>query len=214
MAKRVLVTSGGTREPIDSVRFITNASTGATGALIADTLARHGVEVTLLHAASAEEPREVAARHPFTTFADLNRLLEERLARDRYDAVIHAAAVSDFSVERPFSGKLASGQPLTLNLVPTFRIVERLKRYSVNPSILVIAFKLTDTSNPQERLEAVLRLSLQDDIDYVVHNDLSEIGNGRHLTRIYRGARLVAEGRSKEELAGNLLAIVEGPACA
>ncbi len=71
---RILITSGGTEEPIDGVRYITNFSTGRTGAVIADYLAACGVETVLVHGRHAVLPETDMERYSFTTFTDLDRI--------------------------------------------------------------------------------------------------------------------------------------------
>ncbi len=123
---RVLVTGGGTREPIDSVRFIGNASTGRTAATLAEVLADAGHRVTWLGAASAVRPERVAKSESFVTYADLAASLRGLLAEQAYDAIVHAAAVSDFSVggidagDGPgrTGGKLHSTAGVRLDLTP------------------------------------------------------------------------------------------------
>ncbi|MCB0393923.1 MAG: bifunctional phosphopantothenoylcysteine decarboxylase/phosphopantothenate--cysteine ligase CoaBC, partial [Bdellovibrionales bacterium] len=95
---RVLITAGGTSEPIDGVRYITNFSTGKTGASIADEFSVSQHDVVYLHARSAELPKSFnVIRKSFFTYQDLKSLLEKELKNHSYDLVIHAAAVSDYS---------------------------------------------------------------------------------------------------------------------
>ena len=97
MKPKVVVTSGATREPIDSVRFISNLSSGRTGALIAEALAARGFQVTHVSGVDSVQAAGVARRETFTDHASLDTALR-RLARDSACAVvIHAAAVGDFS---------------------------------------------------------------------------------------------------------------------
>ena len=174
---KVIVTSGGTREPIDRVRFITNVSTGRTGARIAEELARAGHCVLYLHAEGAVMP--VASETPidartFRTFEDLEALLRESLRDFAPAAVIQAAAISDFKVEAPGEGKLPSGAPVTLRLLPREKLVHELKRWRAGP-LQVIAFKLTD-SRDRAVIDGKLRAlaSGGDTVDWIVHNDLGD----------------------------------------
>lgn len=110
---RILVTAGNTQTPIDAVRCITNIFTGRTGTRIALEAARRGHRVVLL-TSHPEVVGQFAAEFGFgekgpanlavwfyRTFDDLHRLLAEALSqpeRERFDVVIHAAAVSDYAV--------------------------------------------------------------------------------------------------------------------
>ncbi|MEN9403972.1 MAG: Coenzyme biosynthesis bifunctional protein CoaBC [Verrucomicrobiota bacterium] len=181
---RVLVTAGGTAEPIDGVRVLTNTSTGATGAMIATRLARAGHEVVLLRAQNALAADGPCREETFVTFAQLDAALRRLLAEESFDAVIHAAAVSDYSIDMvvmaeggpaapgPSSGKLASGGAPLLRLRPNPRLVDGLRGLSGTPFTLV-AFKLTHGAEAGPAGEAVRRLFAHSGADFVVHNDLS-----------------------------------------
>jgi phosphopantothenoylcysteine decarboxylase / phosphopantothenate---cysteine ligase len=176
---RVLVTSGGTAEPVDAVRVLTNTSTGRTGSLIADHLARSGHEVLLLRARGSEPALSAAREETFGSFSDLDSALGRILGGERFDAVVHAAAVSDFSVEEVVvdgaalgrGGKLDSGVAPVLRMRTNPKLVDSLKARSLNPSIRVVAFKLTDGGDPAGAVEALLGHS---GADAVVHNDLRD----------------------------------------
>lgn len=207
---KVLITSGGTAEPIDGVRVLTNTSTGGTGARLARYFQRCGHDVTLLRARTA-----VAApvkEEVFGTFAELEAALRERLGRGGWDAVIHAAAVGDFKIEavkvagrvQPAGGKLESNTPMTLELVPQPKLVTALKSWS--PQLLtVVAFKLTTGATPAESRAAVGKLLTESAADFVVHNDLAEQTDGAFPATIYRrdeAAAMPCAGR--QDLAVNL----------
>src|SRR5690606_35712137 len=95
----LLITSGGTREPIDGVRFITNFSSGNTGAFLTDFFRRQGHRVTLLRGQGSQKPETEGLSFEFQSFQDLEKLLQENLATNKYDVVIHLAAISDYSVD-------------------------------------------------------------------------------------------------------------------
>jgi phosphopantothenoylcysteine decarboxylase / phosphopantothenate---cysteine ligase len=178
--RRVLVTAGGTAEPVDGVRVLTNSSTGATGARIATHLARAGHEVVLLRAQGALAADGPCREETFVTFAQLEAGLRRLLGGETFDAVIHAAAVSDYSVdmvvlaEGPASaaGKLPSGGAPVLKLRPNPRLVDSLRGWSRGP-VTLVAFKLTHGAEAGQAGEAVQKLFAHSGADYVVHNDLS-----------------------------------------
>lgn len=180
--RRVLVTAGGTAEPIDGVRVLTNTSTGATGAAIADRLAIAGHEVVLLRAQNAARAAGPCREETFVTFAELETALDRLLGSDRFDTVIHAAAVSDYGVDSMIvaggvvpagrQGKIESvGAPL-LRLRPNPKLVDGLRRLSGRP-LTVVAFKLTHGADRAQAAAAVRRLLAHSGADYVVHNDLA-----------------------------------------
>ncbi len=172
----VLVTAGGTAEPVDGVRVLTNTSTGTTGAGIATHLARAGHDVVLLRAQNAVPADGPCREETFVTFSDLESALERLLGSDRFDAVIHAAAVSDYAVEAILGlagkeAKIASGGAPLLRLRPNPRLVDGLRQLSGRP-LTVVAFKLTHGADPAQAESAVHRLFAHSGADYVVHNDL------------------------------------------
>lgn len=174
----VLVTSGPTREPIDSVRFITNISSGRTGAAICETLAARGFDVTQLHGADSAVAAGIVGRESFTDHASLDRGLRRLLAHGRYDAVIHAAAVGDYSVAGGApDAKLASGQELVLRLVSNPKIIDRIRGYAANPELLLVGFKLTHAADPGDRWQAAQALMRRSGADHVVQNDVATLGD-------------------------------------
>jgi phosphopantothenoylcysteine decarboxylase/phosphopantothenate--cysteine ligase len=179
---RVLVTAGGTSEPVDGVRVLTNTSTGATGAGIATHLARRGHEVVLLRAQTALPADGPCREETFMTFAELDDALRRLLGTGRFDAVIHAAAVSDYGVDSIESadgvvpagvnGKIESGRAPLLRLRPHPKLVDGLRALSPVP-LTVVAFKLTHGAEAADAEAAVRRLFAHSGADYVVHNDLT-----------------------------------------
>ena len=140
--KHVLVTSGPAAVALDDVRVITNRSTGEMGRLIADALHREGARVTLLEGSAATSrlplPEAIALKR-FYFYDELDQGLVREL-RKGYDVVIHAAAVPDFRPARACRGKMASGQALTLKLIPTKKLIGKIKQLS--PRSLLVGFKL------------------------------------------------------------------------
>jgi phosphopantothenoylcysteine synthetase/decarboxylase len=97
---KILVTAGNTTTPIDRVRVITNVFTGRTGAAIACEAATRGHAVTLLtsHPETLPEPGGVTVK-PYRSFDDLAALLEQEVTTGGYDAIVQAAAISDYLVK-------------------------------------------------------------------------------------------------------------------
>lgn len=178
---RILVTSGATREPIDAVRFLSNVSTGRTGALLAETLARHGHAVTLLHGEGAVRPTApdtTISTEAFSSTANLQNRLSRLLGTGEFDAVIHAAAVADYRPDEAHAGKLSSyADELTLRLVPTPKLLPTLKAASPRP-LKVIGFKLTAEPNLEKRAQAVTKLFTAGTVDAVIHNDMADLASG------------------------------------
>lgn len=224
---KILVTSGATEEPVDGVRYITNFSTGRTGALIADRLSALGVQVTLLHGKRAVQPDTVMEKHSFTSFQSLDIKIKELLSNNTYDAVIHLAAVSDYSVDYIETGKgqrlipddkgkiSSDNEALILHLKKNFKILPRLKEYSrTKGALFVIGFKLTDTDSTEEMQDAVGKLLAGGSVDLVVHNNLRDITSTNHPAGLYdANGQLLYRTETKNELSDRLYQILKDKGC-
>jgi phosphopantothenoylcysteine decarboxylase/phosphopantothenate--cysteine ligase len=210
---KLLVTAGATREPIDAVRFLTNVSTGATGAALADALQSLGHAVALLRGQGAAEPRLVRDVETFSSAADLGERMRRRLADGSFGGVVMAAAVADYRPDAEFAGKLASdAEILTVRLVRNEKVLQSLKGHSPKP-LVVVGFKLTVGADKAAREAAVAAQFSGGGVDAVVHNDLGEIRRGPiHLFRLHAspGAAPV-ESRGVAELAASLGALFNAP---
>ena len=178
---RVLVTGGGTAEPVDGVRVLTNTSTGATAARLAEHFTRCGHVVTLLRARTACGAGAGGREELFSTFAELDDALGRLLGAERFDAVIHAAAVGDFAVDAvlvdgvvqpPGGAKLGSDTAPTLRLRCNPKLLDSLRARSRNGALRVVAFKLTRGATVAQTDEAVRALFARSGADFVVQNDL------------------------------------------
>ena len=118
--KKILITAGPTREPIDQVRFITNRSSGKMGAALVEAARQRGASARLL-----------MGQKDFVTANDLLVLIK-KYAPD-YDIIFHTAAVGDFKITSQASGKLPSRRPVKLHLEPQVKILEQIKKF--NPKI-------------------------------------------------------------------------------
>ena len=199
---RVLITSGGTIEPIDDIRVITNISTGNSASQIADTLTDSGVEVTYLHANSAQMPMFAHRSVSFKTFNDLEKRLTEEITNTKYDWIIHMAAVSDYSVV-PVSGKLNSDQDeLTLKLKRNPKLIDLIKKLS--PTSHLVGFKLTSTTDPVVVDQKVNLLFKNSNCDFVVQNDWNDIKKNIRHYNFYSEVEKPVSLKSTEELSSTL----------
>jgi phosphopantothenoylcysteine decarboxylase / phosphopantothenate---cysteine ligase len=168
--KRVLVTAGGTREPLDSVRFVGNRSSGRMGVALAEEARRRGAEVTLLAANLAVPAPEGVEVVETPTAADLAR---EAKAHADADVVLMAAAVADYAPE-PVAGKRPkTGEDWQVTLHPTEDILRALGE-SRNGSVLVGFGAEEDEAG----LERKRRMLAEKHLDLVVFNDVSRADVG------------------------------------
>lgn len=207
---RVLITAGGTAEPIDEVRVISNKSTGRTGSQIADHLYDLGFEVTLLISQTGARPTRPVETHTFESFNDLKDLMRVQLSENSISTLVHLAAVSDYSVDFMQANgqviqetKIPSGAQITLGLKPNPKLISMAKGWSKNKNLQLIGFKLTSQSASANAAEAVQKVLIDSAADYVVHNDARDLKDPqhRHPFRIYRKDLSVeGEGETIQQL--------------
>jgi phosphopantothenoylcysteine decarboxylase/phosphopantothenate--cysteine ligase len=170
--RRVLVTAGGTREPLDAVRFLGNRSSGRMGAALAAEARRRGAEVTLVAAnLSVAAPVDVDVV-PAPTAEDVAR---ETLARSDADVVLMAAAVADYRPAEADTGKRAKdGNAWTVTLEPTTDVLRELGAGRTNGAILVgFAADVGDRG-----LERARQKLTDKQVDLIVFNDVSRADIG------------------------------------
>ncbi len=133
--KTVVVTAGGTREPIDAVRFVGNRSSGRMGTALAAEARRRGAEVTLIASNLGVDPPTGVEVVQAPTAADLAR---ETLAREDADVVVMAAAVADYRPAASREDKRPKDDAnWELELEPTEDVLRRLGAQSSNGRVLV-----------------------------------------------------------------------------
>ncbi|MDR0646166.1 MAG: phosphopantothenoylcysteine decarboxylase [Elusimicrobiota bacterium] len=211
---KILLTLGATAEAIDGVRFITNFSTGKTGCALADYLAKAGHKVTALCGQYSQKP-QIAKKIIFNDFADLNKKIKRQLSADSFDAVIHLAAVSDFSVNKVIADgklygprklkKISSASKVCIELKNNFKIIDKIKIYAKNKP-LVIGFKLTNAANYAQRIGSAKKLNA----DMVVHNDLKDLKSGRRIFTLYKNGLRKKVIKGIAELAKQINEILNG----
>jgi phosphopantothenoylcysteine decarboxylase/phosphopantothenate--cysteine ligase len=170
--RRVLITAGGTREPVDSVRFVGNRSSGRMGVALAEEARRRGAEVIVLAAnLSVDVPYGIEAIP--TPTAETMR--DAALALPDVDVLLLAAAVADYRPAEAVSGKRPKNdQVWTLELAPTDDIAKALGERKRAGQVLV-AFGAEHGEEGLERKRAMLETK---NADLVVFNDVgrSDIG--------------------------------------
>ena len=199
---RVLVTAGGTREPIDRVRVVSNRSSGKMGRAIAREAWRRGANVTVV--AANVEPVEAGVEWvAVETYAELEEATM-RLAGE-VDALVMAAAVSDFTPAEVEEGKIRRGgrKGLDLKLVATWDILAAVR--GGNPGLFMVGFAATHGDPVPDAREKLARKG----VDLVVGNDVSVAGTGfgsddNEVYIVGRGEQHVPRA-SKREVAGRIL---------
>ena len=166
--KVVMVTAGGTREPLDAVRFLGNRSSGRMGVALAAEAARRGADVTLLAANLAVPPPAGITVVETPTAADVAR---EALARADADLVLMAAAVADYRpTERRLDKRQKNAEPWKVELEPTVDVLRELGARRRNGTVLVGFAAETGDAEGLARAREKLRAK---NADLVVFNDVS-----------------------------------------
>jgi phosphopantothenoylcysteine decarboxylase / phosphopantothenate---cysteine ligase len=170
--RRVLVTAGGTREPLDSVRFLGNRSSGRMGVALAEEARRRGAEVTLLAAnLGVDPPAGVEVVHA-PTAEDVAR---ETLARREADIVVMAAAVADYRPAEAHVGKRPKDDaPWELTLEPTLDVLQELGTARRNGTVLV-GFAADEGERGLERAREKRN---RKGADLIVYNDVGRTDIG------------------------------------
>lgn len=201
---RVLVTAGGTREPIDPVRFIGNRSSGRMGIALAAAAARRGAEVTLI-AANVSLPAPAGVRRlDVETAAQLSDVADEEFASAH--VLLMAAAPADFRAAAPADGKLQRSGSLELSLEPTEDILAGLASRRAEGQT-VVGFAAEHGGEAVERARGKLQ---RKGADMIVLNDVSnpEIGfesDRNAVTLISAGGESEVPIASKDEVAEAIL---------
>ncbi len=170
---RVLISAGGTREPVDSVRFLGNRSSGRMGVALAVEARRRGAKVTLLASNLGVTPPDGVEVVETPTAADVER---EAIARaGAADVVVMAAAVADYRPVETFEGKRAkSEEAWQLALEPTVDVLALLGEGDRNGQVLVgFGAELGELGLQRKR-----SMLTDKNLDLVVYNDVSVTGIG------------------------------------
>ena len=220
---KILVTSGGTSEAIDSVRSITNHSTGRLGKIITETLLAAGHEVCLITTPSSLKP----GPHPHLTILEIKNtndlLLEMKECVQDYQVLIHSMAVSDYTPvymtgleevkessnleeflnKQNHQAKISSADEVqVLFLKKTPKIISLVKDW--NPSIHLIGFKLLVDVTEGHLIEVARQSLVKNQADIIIANDLTQISAHQHRAIFVEKDRLQTI-QTKEEIATLLL---------
>ncbi|MSR07434.1 MAG: bifunctional phosphopantothenoylcysteine decarboxylase/phosphopantothenate--cysteine ligase CoaBC [Gemmatimonadetes bacterium] len=207
--KRVLVTAGATREPIDPVRVLSNRSSGRMGYAVAAAAFARGADVVLVSGPTALEAPVGIAVTPVETTEDLRRAVARELKRA--DVLVMAAAPSDFRPRAPAGAKRPRGEgALKLELEPTDDVLASTVKGRPK-NLVAVGFALEVGGGLDRAREKLMGKQL----DFIVHNDAAEPGAGfevdtNRVTIIARGGEVTnLPLLSKRDVAERILDAVE-----
>lgn len=205
--KRVVVVAGGTREPIDAVRFIGNSSSGKQGIELAKAATARGAKVKIIAANIDLELPSVEEVVRVTTTSELEHALQEI---GDCDLLLMPAAVSDFRVEAPFSEKISrtDNPELNLRLISNPDLIHDFAESRRTSSPLIVGFAAVDEGDFDKLVNAGRQKLLSKGIELVVANDISNgnvFGSENNDVAIISLDEAVRVQGTKREVADSIL---------
>ncbi len=208
---RILITAGGTREYIDPVRFISNASSGRMGYALARAAQKAGHKVTLISASDLQPPVGV----DFVGVDSAAQMFEAvKKFFAKCDCLIMAAAVSDYTPARPTKTKIKrTDRPLTIKLKPTADILKWAGKHKTRArgtrhgARIVVGFALEDKTL---RKQAEQKLK-EKNLDMIIANTPAAIGAVKstvHIKTAHSGWTKI-ENATKTTIAKKIIATIE-----
>ena len=200
---KILITSGGTKIPIDRVRSITNMSKGTFGSRIADafytkmfndqvTNRDFSHKITFFMAKGSKRPMrqnidneyfdsgaDIMKYVEYSTFDEYKAGIEKLLSEEKFDIIVVAAAVSDYGVANYYDGKYRSREDdMCIKLVKLPKILPIMRKMA--PDSIICGFKLLVDSTDGELISAMERQVKETGVDLVIGNDLRDIKADDH----------------------------------
>jgi len=170
--KKILMTAGPTIEYIDPVRAITNISSGKTGTLLASELISAGAKVTLIYGPGNQIPSKGIKVINVTTSKEMFDVTKKELKK-KYDIVIMAAAVSDYTPENPSKSKIKSNKKsLVIRLKKSPKIIDYVKKYQKD--VLLIGFKAETDLTKNALIKSAQKKMKESGADIIVANDIGK----------------------------------------
>jgi phosphopantothenoylcysteine decarboxylase/phosphopantothenate--cysteine ligase len=175
---KILVTAGPTLEYIDPVRIITNKSSGLMGIEAAREALLRGAEVTLIYGPGTANPPAEAQLIRVETTTEMYEAVVSELQSQKYDAVIAAAAATDWAPKKPYDFKVSTHKTSTLDvkLETTPKIIDVVKKTS--PNAFLVAFKAEYNVSDKELIKNAYQRLKEAKADLIVANDVARKGVG------------------------------------
>jgi len=167
--KRILITCGPTWVPVDDMRIISNRSTGEMGHLLALACEKAQAKVTVIQGPINRSLKSNKSKViEFFYFDEFVKIFNKEL-KAKYDVIIHAAALSDYKLKKPFTAKIKSAKKdLQLHLVPTEKIINRIKR--IAPKSFLVGFKLESQTTKKSAITNSSKLFKEAGCNLVIAN--------------------------------------------
>lgn len=211
---KILITAGATKEYIDGVRYISNISTGKTASTIAKILYENNYDISFLHGTYSEVPDCDFTEYIYDDFESLKKQLYSLIENKKFDFIIHSSAVSDYTIDKietegssfiaDKNAKINSElNSLTLKLKPTEKLLNQIKRKSLNKEVVLVAFKFMEQIDSQDPFIQVEKLFHSAQADLVVLNSLTDrkTDNTQRNFYLFDKDKMIAKNESSEKLA-------------
>jgi len=211
---KILITAGATKEYIDGVRYISNISTGKTASTIAKILYENNYDISFLHGTYSEVPDCDFTEYIYDDFESLKKQLYSLIEINKFDFIIHSSAVSDYTIDKietegssfiaDKNAKINSElNSLTLKLKPTEKLLNQIKRKSLNKEVVLVAFKFVEQIDSQDPFIQVEKLFHSAQADLVVLNSLTDrkTDNTQRNFYLFDKDKMIAKNESSEKLA-------------
>lgn len=205
--KKIIVTAGGTVEEIDPVRVITNKSSGKMGIYIAEQAAKLGADVTLIRGKTDIEPVGKIKDIKISSVQELSNEINKIIKKN--DIIIHAAAVSDFTINK-INKKIKSDKELVLKLKKTKKIINDIKK--LNKKIKLVGFKAEYNVSKKELIEKANSLLKKSNSDFIIANDVSKNVFGSEDNDVYivnKNKKATNIKGNKREIANKILDLIK-----
>lgn len=201
--KKILITAGPTREAIDSVRFVSNKSSGRMGIELAKEASARGAEVLLIAGECiAKLPDYINTKHVVST-DDFIRAVKDEISLNNYDIFISAAAVSDYKPTECIEGKISSDniEELRIDMKLTPKIINVARKKDLN--LFIVGFKAESNVSKSDLIERAYDRLVKSDSDLFVANDIGRddigftskynevfiIDKKKHITHVERNTK-------------------------
>lgn len=215
--KHLLITSGPTRGYLDSIRYISNTSTGELGSKITIEALASGSRVTMICGAGSMAPEtnglgnKIDSRLSLINIGtndDLIDTIDNKLQKANFDAIVHAMAVLDYAPGRMITGKTPSvNSEWEIKLIKTQKVIKLIKKKW--PDTFLVGFKLEVNKTEIELIEKACLFLSDSEADVVVVNDLKDMKKGQHKAYIInKGGNVDATYNTKDEIAIGLIKIL------
>ena len=184
---KILITAGPTREPIDSIRFVSNNSTGKMGIELAKEASARGADVLLVAGkCMAKMPDYINTVHVITT-DDFIKTVKDEIEYNDYDIFISAAAISDYKPIECIDGKISSDniKELQVNMRLTPKIINEARKK--NYKVFIVAFKAEINVSRSELIDRAYKRLKESEVDMIVANDVGreDVGFGSKDNEVY-----------------------------